>query len=194
MPPTGRLLFGRGEQGVMLTGELTNLRAVERSDGGLLHDWLDDPEAMSWWGQSAPVVSLNLVRERLEQWLADEVVFGFPVAFIIESLDHEEIGLILLSDIQMIDRSVELSIVLGSRYREQGLGSDALATLVGVAFEQWGLHRVTVRSEAANTRAHRFFEHNGFRLEGRLREARFLDSGWSDILIFGCIRADEQAK
>jgi RimJ/RimL family protein N-acetyltransferase len=45
-----------------------------------------------------------------------------------------------------------------------------------------------------NERAHRFFASNGFRLEGHLRDARYIDGGWSDILIFGRIRGEEQGS
>lgn len=174
----------------MLIGEQTDLRAVDRSDVEQIHAWLDDPELMSWWGNGAPAISIDQVRQRLEIWLDDERIFGHPMAFIVETLEREPIGLILLSELQPVDRSAELSFVLTAAHRERGLGSDALVTLVHAAFDQWGLHRLTARAEASNARAHRFFEKNGFRLEGRLREARFIDGEWSDIVIFGCVRAE----
>ncbi len=172
----------------MLTGELTNLRAVERDDAVLIHGWFDDPEAMSWWGNPAPVLSLHLLQQQLHIWLEDERTRGHPVGFVIETLEGEAAGLILLSDLQPVDRTAELSIMLDSANRRQGLGSDALKTLVATAFDQWGLHRLTARCEAANEPAHAFFQRHGFRLEGRLREARFIDGGWQDVLIFGRVR------
>ena len=175
----------------MLIGELTNLHAVDRGDSERIHRWLDDPESMSWWGIGAPAISIDLVRQRIEQWLADERLLEHPVAFIIEELEGTPIGLIFLSNVQPIDRSAELSILVSAPYRDGGIGSDALATIRLAAFDQWGLHRLMARSEGSNARAHRFFEKNGFQCEGRLREARFIDGGWQDILIFGCVRAAE---
>ncbi len=178
----------------MLRGELTNLRSVERSDGETLHAWLDDPEIMRWWGRGVAVVSRNLVQQEIERWLDEERTREHPVAFVIETLDHEAIGLILLSDMEPVDRSAELSILLTEAHRRHGFGSDALATLIDAAVDQWGLHRLTARSEAANAAAHSFFEKSGFRLEGRLREARFVDGGWDDILIFGYLRGWEDER
>ncbi len=172
----------------MLTGELTNLRAVERDDAVLIHGWFDDPEAMSWWGNPTPVISLHLLQQQLHIWLEDERTIGHPVGFIVATLDGEAVGFVLLSDLQPIDRNAELSIVLDLAYRGQGLGGDALETLIAVAFDQWGLHRLTARCEAVNERAHAFFQQHGFRLEGRLRDARFVDGGWQDVLIFGRVR------
>jgi len=175
----------------VLQGELTNLRAVERADSELIHRWLDDSELMRWWGYGARAISLASVQEGIEQWLQHESGFGHPVAFVIESLHGEPIGLMILSDIQHVDRSVELSCFLETDFRERGCGRDALETLIDAAFEQWNYHRLTARCEAHNERAHAFFEGNRFLLEGRLREARFIDGGWSDILVFGCIRTLE---
>jgi ribosomal-protein-alanine N-acetyltransferase len=172
----------------MLIGELTNLRAVDRPDAATIQFWLNDPELMRWWGIGAPAISLTAVLHRIERWLEDERAFGHPAAFVIETLQGEPAGLLELSDIQLVDRNAELSIVLIEARRGEGLGADALNTIADAAFEQWNLHRLTARSESDNEHAHRFFQRNGFQLEGRLREARYLDGAWSDILVFGRIR------
>ena len=178
----------------MLRGELTNLRAVERADAGLLYAWLDDPELMRLWGYGARALSMASVQDGIEQWLAHERVLGHPVALVIESLDSEPVGLLILSDVQLTDRSAELSCFLDAHHRNRGFGRDALDTFADAFFAQWNYHRLTVRCEAMNERAHRFFASNGFRLEGHLRDARYIDGGWSDILIFGRIRGEEQGS
>ena len=175
----------------MLTGELTNLRAVERTGAALVHRWLDDPELMRWWGYGARAVSVGAVQRQIEQWIDDERVFEHPLAFTIESLDGDPIGLMILSDLQPIDRGVEVSCFLDAAHRDQGFGRDALETLIDALFTQWNYHRLTVRCEAHNARAHAFFAANGFWQEGTLRDARYLDGAWSDILIFGRIRGEE---
>lgn len=175
----------------MLEGELTNLRAIERGDLELIYRWLDDSELMRWWGYGARAISLASVQDGIEQWLEQERALGHPVAFVIESLEGEATGLLVLSDIQPVDRSAELSCFLASAFREQGRGRDALETLFDAAFEQWNYHRITARCEAHNERAHAFFMANGFELEGRLRQARFIDGDWSDILVFGRIREEK---
>ncbi len=172
----------------MLHGELTNLRAVERSDAGLIQGWLDDSELMRWWGYGARARSLASVQDEIEQWLGEEHTLGHPIALVIETLDDEAMGLLVLSDIQNVDRSAELSCFLESTFCGQGRGRDALETLSDAFFEQWNYHRLTARCEAHNERAQAFFVANGFQFEGRLREARFIDGGWSDILVFGLIR------
>jgi RimJ/RimL family protein N-acetyltransferase len=175
----------------MLQGELTNLRAIERADVALIHRWLDDHELMRWWGYGVRAVSLASVQQNAEQWIDDERVFGHPLAFIIETLGGDPIGMIILSDVQPIDRSAELSCFLDAAARGEGFGRDAVGTAIDAAFAQWNYHRLTARCEALNVRAHAFFETNGFELEGRLRHARFIDGAWSDVLVFGRIRDEE---
>src|SRR5690606_3706887 len=83
-PPRSRLSICFRNLGLclMISGELINLRAIDRSDLELVHDWLDDPELMRFWGYGAPAVSRNHVMQRIEQWLAEEDALGHPVAFL----------------------------------------------------------------------------------------------------------------
>lgn len=173
----------------MIRGELTNLRAVDRTDLDCIHSWLDDPDEMRSWGYGAPAPSRNQTIQSIERWLADEAMFGHPSALIIETLEREPIGLMVLSRISFIDRTCELSVVLDAPFRRRGFGSDALDTLLEAAFEQWGYHRVTAYSEEHNSDAHAFFARHGFVCEGRLRAARYQEGIWHDVLIFGRLRA-----
>ena len=169
----------------MIQGLLTNLRAVDRSDLDRIHVWLDDPELMRAWGYGAPSPSCANTAHRIEEWIADEQAWDHPVAFIVETLDGEPCGLLVLSRLSAIDRSCDLSLFLEPTCRGHGIGADAIEAIVDSAFTQWNLHRLTVLSEAHNTAAHAFFARHGFQLEGRLRKARYLDGTWHDILIFG---------
>lgn len=175
----------------MLRGELTNLRAIERNDSAKVHAWFDDPEIMHWWGYGARAVSLTATQAQIEQWIDCERSCQHPVAFLIETLGGEPIGMMILSDLQIIDRGLELSCFLERAHRRQGFGRDALETLIDAVFLQWNYHRVTVRCESMNETAQAFFSANGFRPEGRLCEARFVDGAWNDVLIYGRVREGE---
>ena len=93
-------------------------------------------------------------------------------------------------DLETIDRRTELSFFLVAGARHRGLGSDMLQTLIDALFADWGYHRVTAKTEARNDRAQRFLTRHGFQFEGRLREARYLDGQWHDILIYGRIDSE----
>lgn len=179
------------EETALIRGIFTNLRAADRSDLDRIHAWLDDPELMRSWGYGAPAPSRTSTMHRIEDWIAEEQRWDHPVAFIIETIECEPCGLIVLSRLNAVDRSGELSIFLDRSFRGRGIGADSLETIADAAFSQWNVHRLTVLSEGHNTAAHAFFERQGFVPEGRLRGARYLDGEWHDVLIFGRLHSDE---
>ena len=178
----------------MIQGELVNLRAVEREDAATLHRWLNEPAVARGWGWSAAAVSLADVGRRVEGWLAEEALLGRPAALVVETLDGEPVGLAVAAVPERPEvRATELSLLIGDPARwGRGLGTDALRALLDACFGGWNLHRVTLRSEAGNTRAHRLYERCGFRGEGRLRRAAFLDGRYEDVLLLGLL-AEEWA-
>ncbi len=177
----------------MIRGELVDLRAVEREDGARLHGWLNDPAVMRGWGASAAAVSAAEVQRQLEGWLAEEAVLGRPAALVVETPAPEEeaVGLVVLRAERPEARSVELSLLIGDTERwGQGLGTDAIQATLDACFGGWNLHRVWLRAEAWNSRAHRLYARCGFQQEGTLRQAAFLDGRFEDVLVFGILAAE----
>ncbi len=91
-----------------------------------------------------------------------------------------------LSDIDLDRGKAELWIYLGDR-RRNGIGSRAVAKLLGYAFEHLGLRRVSVRVLAVNIDGLCFFKAMGFIEEGRWREdtvheGKAVDSLWLSLL------------
>jgi RimJ/RimL family protein N-acetyltransferase len=178
----------------MIRGELTNLRAVERTDSGALHRWFNDPDVMRYWGAPEAVFSLAEVQRRIEGWLDEERRLERPACLIIELLDGEPVGVVILSQFEHKHRALELSIMIGESNRwGQGLGTDALSALIDTCFDQWNLHRLWLRSEAFNERAHRLYERCGFVLDATLREASFLDGLYHDVRVYSLLETDRQS-
>jgi RimJ/RimL family protein N-acetyltransferase len=172
----------------VIRGELLNLRAAERGDALLLHRWLNDPDVMRGWGSPDHTVSLAEIGQRLESWLQEEAALGRPSCLLAETLEGEPVGFALISLYQSEPRAVELSLMIGDPTRwGQGLGGDLLRAILGACFETWGLHRVWLRTEAGNARAHRLYQANGFVHEGTLREAAFLDGRHENVLVYGLL-------
>jgi len=172
----------------MIQGELVNLRAVEREDVERIAAWLNEPATMRGWGWSAAAVSRFEIGSRVEGWLADEAVVGRPLALIIEALTGEAVGLIVLMPDRPEAHAVELSLLIGDPVLwGQGLGGDALETVLNACFGGWNLHRVWLRVEVGNDRAYRLYQHHGFTHEGTLREAAFLDGAYQDVAILGLL-------
>jgi RimJ/RimL family protein N-acetyltransferase len=175
-------------EGPVLLGELVNIRAIEREDAPVVHRWLNDPVVMRGWGWSAPAVSRQEVATQIEGWLTQEAAQGRPAALISESLAGDTLGLIVLRVDRPEAHSVELSLLVGDPMGwGQGVGTDMLRTILDACFSGWGLHRLGVRVEAGNERALALYRRCGFREEGRLRQAAYLDGQHADIVLLALL-------
>jgi RimJ/RimL family protein N-acetyltransferase len=175
----------------MIRGELVNLRAVERADAPSVTRWFNDGDLMRYWGVPDATVSSNEVQRRIEGWLEEETRLARPSCLIVETLEGEPVGLVILSNYRPDHRSAALSLMIGERARwGEGLGGDALQTVVDACFASWNLHRVWLRVEAGNDRAQRLYRRCGFTHEATLRDATFLDGGYHDVLVFGRLESD----
>jgi RimJ/RimL family protein N-acetyltransferase/isopentenyldiphosphate isomerase len=173
----------------MILGELTNLRAIEFEDAGLLYGWMNDSAVMAGWGIDAAAVSRAVVGRRIAAWIDAEEKLGRPVAFIIEDLDGSEIGLVIADPSDDEGRKLRLSLLIGSQDEwGKGYGRDALETIVDAAFESWNAHRIWLEVEEGNERAERLYRSAGFQHEATLRKARFRNGGRFDVNRYALVR------
>ena len=82
-------------------------------------------------------------------------------------------------------KHADVDIFLGPEYQDQGLGTDALRTIVRHLLEERGHHRITLGTSVENARAIRCYEKVGFRTVGTLRKSALSHrSGqWEDELL-----------
>lgn len=98
------------------------------------------------------------------------------------------LGEIRLDNIDGQDKRASLAIGIYDRHRlGQGLGTEAIRLVLGHAFGDLNLHRVSVRVLAYNQRALRAYQKCGFLIEGREREAAFVNGQWHDDIIMGLL-------
>jgi len=117
------------------------------------------------------------------------------VYFAIETSDnHEHIGNIWLWDIDERHRRAEVRVVIGNHDRlGKGLGSEAIALVSDLAFDQLKLHKVYAYVLAINPRARAAFEKAGFAVEGVLRQDRWTGDAFADVFLLGKLN-DEHAE
>src|SRR5690349_20143199 len=102
---------------VMIRGERVNLRDVERTDAASLVRWLNDPDVMRYWGAPDSTVSLAEVQRRIEECLGREAALGRPVCFVVETLEGEVLGQVVLAESRAEARSIEVSLMIGETDR-----------------------------------------------------------------------------
>jgi RimJ/RimL family protein N-acetyltransferase len=116
--------------------------------------------------------------------------------FSIRTLEGDKpIGFCSLFRMQMVHGNTLMAIGIGnSDYRGRGYGTDAIHLLLGYAFRELDLHRVSLNVFSNNTRAIHVYEKLGFVHEGAQREALYRDDARHDMVYMGILRRDWEAQ
>jgi len=104
------------------------------------------------------------------------------------------IGAVRLDHVDLRDRRASLAVGIDDKARlGLGLGREAIMLVLQYAFEALKLHRISVRVVEYNTRALRAYEKCGFVVEGREREAAFVDGTWHADVMMGILDREHAA-
>lgn len=87
-------------------------------------------------------------------------------------------------------REAEIGCELAPEQWGRGYPLEAGRLLLGIGFEELGLHRVYAQCVADNVDAICLAERLGLRQEGRLRENVRIDGRWCDTLIYGMLEQE----
>ncbi len=176
----------------MIIGQGIRLRAIEREDLPRFVAWMNDPEVRQGLNLIYPLSMAQeerwfeqmLQRHPAEQVLGIEVEIGGVWTLI---------GTCGLHNVDWVNRQAELGISIGDKaFWNRGYGRHAVRLLLRHAFNTLNLNRVYLRVYETNPRAIRAYEHAGFILEGRLRQARFQNGRYVDELIMSVLRSEWQ--
>lgn len=165
------------------------LRPIERDDLPRFVAWFGDPEVRRHLLLYLP---FSLAQE--ERWfenLLERLERQEEVILAIETSDGAHIGNIGLHSIDWKNRSAEMGITIGEKeYWNQGYGTNAIRTLLGLAFREMNLHRVFLRVDADNGRGIHCYEKAGFRQEGTLREVTFKEGAYCDQYLMSILQSE----
>lgn len=175
----------------MYTGEKVRLRAYRKEDAPKAQAYINEPEIKRLLG-GAPF-PLTLADE--EKFLSQQSAWNDTYSFAIETLaDDYYIGGCGLNRLDWKNRVVEIGIFIGDKaYWNQGYGTDALKILLRFVFEQLNMNKVSLQVLSFNERAQRVYQRLGFIEEGRLRQERYVDGSYHDMLVMGLLREEYEA-
>jgi RimJ/RimL family protein N-acetyltransferase len=172
-----------------LVGRKLRLVPQTVADVALLARWDADAEVRHWLHRSEDPPEL-LGRAAIERFVRQALADPTEARFMIEVEDGTLIGQIRLIGIHPHGRA-ELAILIGEKaYWSRGYGGDAIRTLLRFAFEDLGLRRVTLITDADNARGIACYERCGFRHEGVLRAHRLRDGQPLDMLAMAILREE----
>lgn len=117
---------------------------------------------------------------------SDVVIFSIKL-----SKTNKIIGTCQLHAIDFISRSAELQIRIGEpSYRDKGLGTQAVKLLTKFAFDDLNLNRVQLHLIGSNKRAYHVYLKAGFKKEGVLRQAAYIDGKYENLILMGMLKEE----
>jgi RimJ/RimL family protein N-acetyltransferase len=162
-----------------LRGTWVQLRPITAEDLPELLPWNQDEEINSLADGDYPA-EMAAAQEWLTQILSDRYRKYFVIV-----LNDEVIGDIELDHIAWRSGDAEMRIRIGRKdLWNQGLGTDAVETMLNYAFKRLNLTRIYLRVYAHNKRAIRCYTKSGFVGEGRL------NSRYGKILLMRITRSE----
>ncbi len=100
------------------------------------------------------------------------------------------IGEVRLKNLRWFNRKAELSIIIHKDHQGDGFGKDVLNHIIEYAFNKMNLHRLEAEALEFNETSVMLLEKLGFQLEGRLREAKYHNDKYWDILRYGLLKSE----
>ena len=111
------------------------------------------------------------------------------ICFSIEK-DRQVIGQACLKRIRWINHKAEISLFITGQEQGNGYGRIALEAIVAFGFNRLNLYRLEAEVVDGNVPSMKLMKKLGFTEEGRLREAKFVNGKYHDLLRYGMLRRE----
>jgi len=99
------------------------------------------------------------------------------------------IGTVAL-ELELDQYRAELGYWIGTSYWDKGFATEAARAVLNFGFSRTQLHRIVAQRFAENAASARVLQKLGFVQEGVLRQERFKDSRFRDVVTYGMLRDD----
>lgn len=160
---------------------MTTLSPLSPEHFELVARWLSNPAIHRWlsgeWRRnetSAAIIGIAVRNKKNRLFLVSHL--GVPC------------GIVGLSDIEPLDRTAMLWYLLGdSQLAGKGIISDAVSSLLGIAFGELDLRSIYAWAMETNAASIRVLAKTGFAPAGRIRSSANLDGAQIDRLYFDII-------
>lgn len=138
--------------------------------------WIDKVESIK---DSIANVELNI-----EEWeLKTDLHLGVQK-------DGLLVGMISLHNIDYLNHSAYLGYWLDEDHVGKGIMTEAVRTLIEYGYAELELNRIEIRAGVQNVKSRAIPERLGFRYEGTIREAEYVNGKFIDLAIYGLLRGE----
>jgi RimJ/RimL family protein N-acetyltransferase len=169
----------------MLLANRITIGPLVPEDFGLLFCWANDVAAARLDCAYRPVDMMTH-----QQWWDGLNKDPSKVVFAIrKTVEPAIIGYVQIAGINVVHRSAELGIRIGvEKNRGLGYGKEALGLAVEFCWSHLNLNRLQLVVFKHNHRAIDAYRSAGFKKEGLLRKAAFIDGAWVDVVLMAALR------
>ena len=165
-----------------IEGDHVSLRPIERDDADFLQRGWSDPEVRTQIGVGRPR-NQDQIQEYIEGYHE-----GGDGAVLLICLDDDPIGEVSVKDLD--STRPELTCWLTPKYHSESYGSEANVLFIDYVFETFEIRGLQARAFASNEPSCAVLEKLGFTQEGRLREHRFVEGDYIDVVLYGLLREE----
>jgi RimJ/RimL family protein N-acetyltransferase len=164
--------------GLPIRTERLTLRALTAEDADQLATYQGDAETVRFVPHDGRTA--QELRERLGGVLGSIDLLSEHGAIVVGAdLDGRIIGDLVLFHYQPEHGTAEMGWIFHRDVAGLGYATEAARALMGVAFDELGLRRITARIDELNVASSRLADRLGMRLEARLVENEWFKSWWS---------------
>lgn len=165
---------------------MLRLRELARKDLESINKWRNNHTLIDFLGAPYRYINIDVDIKWYENYMANRAT---TVRCAIVEEDDEILGLVSLTDINHMNQSAELHIMIGdSENQGKGLGTFAVKEILNHAFNNMNLHRVELGVLESNTRAIHLYEKCGFVREGLKREFCYKNGKFENLLVYSCLK------
>jgi len=157
---------------------------------------MNDEEVMQW-ARSRPdnTVSMEELEKEYEAELKGDSSRRRTFV-VVHRATQKVIGWATIRWWRPFSTTADIGIALSDKgFRGKGIGSEVNMLLTRMAFEQYNMHKVELWTRGDNPAAIRSAEKNGYRIEGKQRDAVYFNGEFHDGIMMGLLREEyEKAK
>jgi ribosomal-protein-alanine N-acetyltransferase len=172
---------------VFRRGDRVTLRTVEREDADFVRRGHNHPEVRVPLGVNQPENEAE-AESHIEGYEDDPLNVSFLACIDGEDSDPTPVGKLCLMDLH--HTRPEISYWVLPEHHGEGYGTEAAQLLVDYAFESHEIRGLQAQAFAPNEGSVGVLENLGFTHEGTLRDARFRDGEYVDVVWYGLLREE----
>lgn len=167
-----------------LVGERLYLRPYRKDDLRFMFKWMNDPEILGLVGEARPW-SKRVLEEFFDKVKHEKGRAWFSIVLKEGDRVIGETGLLrAFWPWKQTDLTIEID---EKDVWDRGYGTEAINLLLAWTFDTLGFHRVSIGVVGFNERALHFYEKNGFRREGVLRDGYLYGGKYHDFVMMSIL-------